>query len=60
MYCEELPFRLYSYNTQDPKKWVKPTEEEPTAVINTSKLLVVYLEISCLWLTLAILFLLAL
>ena len=37
-YCEELPFCLYHHNSQDPKKGVKPAEEEPTVEINTSKL----------------------
>ena len=38
IYCEELAFYLYRHNTQDPKKRVKPAEEEPKAGINTGKL----------------------
>ena len=37
IYCEELAFYLYRHNTQDPKKGVKPAEEEPKAGINTGK-----------------------
>ena len=38
IYCKKLPFCLYRYNTQDPKKWVKLTEKESTVGINTGKL----------------------